>query len=173
MKQFRKRSCITLAILLASLLAVPITRADDDSKEKAKAAFETIKRLEGTWVKEAAAGNEAMSTVFHTTAGGSVVLETMAPGTKYEMVNAYHMDGDKLMVTHYCAAGNQPSMAMSNSEDNHMTFDFASCSNLKEGEGCMGGLEMKIDGDKLTENWFFRKDGKLGQPDSFEFHRKK
>jgi hypothetical protein len=45
-------------------------------------------------------------------AGGSVVMETMMAGTDYEMINMYHLDGDDLVLTHYCAGGNQPTMRL-------------------------------------------------------------
>ena len=41
---------------------------------------------------------------FRVTSAGSVVQETMFPGSDHEMVNMYSVDGDKLLMTHYCAA---------------------------------------------------------------------
>jgi hypothetical protein len=43
-------------------------------------------------------------------AAGSAVVQTLFPGDSYEMVNVYHMDGDTLLFTHYCAAQNAPVM---------------------------------------------------------------
>ena len=101
-----------------------------------------------------------------------MVMETMFPGSQHEMINTYHLDGDKLMATHYCAMGNQPRMKSSGGDANDIKFDFVDCTNQKTGEGCMGGLELIIDGDKLTEKWSFRTDGKEGEAEVFEFHRK-
>ena len=47
-----------------------------------------------------------------TTGGGSAVTETLFPGTAHEMMSVYHMDGDDLVLTHYCAGGNQPRMML-------------------------------------------------------------
>ena len=55
--------------------------------------------------------------VFHVTAANSVVIETMFPGSDHEMVNTYHIDGDNLVMTHYCAMGNQPHLKLVGSDD--------------------------------------------------------
>ena len=47
---------------------------------------------------------------YRVTAAGSAVMEVLFPGTDHEMVTVYHQDGDDLILTHYCAAGNQPRM---------------------------------------------------------------
>ena len=49
---------------------------------------------------------------FKTSAAGTVVMETMNPGTGHEMINMYHVDGDDLLLTHYCAGNNQPRMRL-------------------------------------------------------------
>src|SRR5690606_1922102 len=47
---------------------------------------------------------------YRITGGGSAVEEVLFPGTEHEMVSLYHRDGPFLLMTHYCAAGNQPRM---------------------------------------------------------------
>jgi hypothetical protein len=164
-----------VAVVVASCLAsrVALCRSGDDKKDSPAAEqFEALKRLSGTWESDKSEDGKPQSVVFRTTSGGSMVMETMFPGSKHEMVNTYHLDGDKLMATHYCAMGNQPRMRSSGGDSNDLKFDFVDCTNQKEGQGCMGGLELIIDGDKLTEKWSFRTDGKMGEAETFEFHRK-
>jgi hypothetical protein len=67
-----------------------------------KAAFETLKGLAGEWK------GEGQTVVYKVTANGSTVMETLFPGTAHEMISMYHLDGDTLRMTHYCASGNQP-----------------------------------------------------------------
>jgi hypothetical protein len=43
-----------------------------------------------------------------TKAAGSAVVQTYAAGTPGEMETIYHMDGDKLLLTHYCVLQNAP-----------------------------------------------------------------
>ncbi len=162
--RFIRMFAVFAAVLLVSRVAL--------SGEKAPSPLDPLKALEGTWEKTGPDGKPT-TIVFHNTAAGSVVVETMFPGSKFEMVNTYHMDGDNLMMTHYCAQGVQPRLKLVKHEGNAWTFEFQDCTNLKEGASCMGGLELIIDGDKLTEKWSYRTDGKLGKAETFEFQRKK
>ena len=50
--------------------------------------------------------------VFKLTGGGSAVQETIFPGAAHEMVSVYHADGKDVVMTHYCALGNQPKMKL-------------------------------------------------------------
>ena len=43
-----------------------------------------------------------------TKAAGSAVVHTYAAGTPGEMETIFHMDGDQLLLTHYCALQNAP-----------------------------------------------------------------
>ena len=54
-----------------------------------------------------AAGPRSLVTV-ETKAAGSAVVETYAAGTPGEMETIFHMDGDQLLLTHYCVLQNAP-----------------------------------------------------------------
>ena len=66
------------------------------------------------------------------TGNGSAVVEKLFPGTSHEMMSVYTMDGNDLVLTHYCAMGNQPRMKLAKTAANPttLTFDFAGGSNL-------------------------------------------
>ena len=76
----------------------------------AKAAFEQLKQLKGEW-EAPAAGGKIARTQFELTANGTVLLERYTndalPGGG-RMATAYHLDGNDLVLTHYCIANNQP-----------------------------------------------------------------
>jgi len=59
-------------------------------------------------------------------------METMGAGSEHEMVNMYHMDGDDLVLTHYCAGGNQPTMKLDTEElaAGRLHFAFTGGTNL-------------------------------------------
>ena len=86
----------------------------------AEIAFARLKSMEGIWEgrsegfgEEAeAAAATAVKHEIRVSAAGSVVIETMNPATDHEMINMYHLDGDDLVLTHYCAGGNQPHMKL-------------------------------------------------------------
>ena len=99
----------------------------------AQAGLDRLKKLAGTWVntdKDGKPTDEVVS-VIKVTAAGSAVHETLFPGQPQEMVSVYHRDGDDLVMTHYCALGNQPRMkADPKSPANQLHFKFVGGSNL-------------------------------------------
>jgi len=49
------------------------------------------------------------------------------------MVTMYHLDGDALVLTHYCAMGNQPRMRLAEATPSDLRFEFAGGTNLDPG----------------------------------------
>lgn len=138
-----------------------------------------IAALAGSWEMTDEEGQDITATVYRPTAAGSAVEEVMFPGTDYEMVNLYHMDGNDLVVTHYCAAGNQPRMVATGSEvgadgSRVYRFNFDSVSNLRPDQmHYMGNLTLAIKGDELTQTWVSLDDkGAQTDPVVFEMRRK-
>ncbi len=99
--------------------------------------FDKFKTLVGTWegTMEMGEGGDAMpyTSVYHLTAGGSALVETIMPGTPMEMVSVYFLDGDTLKMTHYCLAQNQPTLIASPGEkDNVIDLKFDSATNMPD-----------------------------------------
>jgi hypothetical protein len=125
---------------ISGLLLLALTvgaRSDDKVGEKPAAskhpAMERLKKLAGTWVMADAEGKptDQVVSIVKITAAGSAVHETLFPGQPHEMVSVYHIDGNDLVMTHYCALGNQPRMkADPNAPPNQLCFKFAGGSNL-------------------------------------------
>lgn len=144
----------------------------------APAAFEVLKGMEGRWVGTGPADDGETATmvhVFRVSANGSVVMETMNPGTPHEMINMYHLDGDALVLTHYCAAGNQPHMRLSSgSTEKELIFDFAGGTNLdpaKDGHIHAARLTLGPDG-VLHSSWTGWSNGKEQGTYTFDLARK-
>ena len=76
----------------------------------------------------------------------------------------FHVDGDRLLLTHYCDVGNQPRMAGKVSPDGKtISFDFLDAGNLLDSQpGHMQHVTFNlIDANHHTETWeFAMKDGK-------------
>jgi len=132
----------------------------------AKAAFKRIKTLAGTWKSQISGEHQADKTkeeedhhkgeatvTYKLTGGGSALIETQFPGEAHEMVSVYHLDGDDLRMTHYCAAGNQPRVKLdrAHSTPEHLIFVFDGGTNLDPQK------DMHIHGVKIT----FHKNGKV------------
>ena len=138
-------------------------------------AFEKLKSLAGEWTSKMPDGMGATST-FRVTAGGSAVMQMLGEGTDMEMPTLFHMDGDRLMATHYCASKNQPRMVLvpAGGDGNTLKFDFLDATNLRSPEdGHMRRLTFTfIDKDHFRQEWTYREKGKESA-ESFDLVRKK
>lgn len=130
-----------------------------DAEHKAE-VMKLLASLEGEWrlVQEDGSLSKEVS-VFRPSSAGSVVREIMMVGEPHEMTNLYHMDGDAVVCTHYCAVGNQPRMVAKELDhsDRGPMLDFMvdSVSNFTEGqEHYMGGLKLVfVDDDTIEQIW--------------------
>jgi hypothetical protein len=144
--------------LAAALLFLLATTAFAQSD--AKNTFDHLKSLTGTWEGKASDGN-TMKVVFRPTAGGSALLSEIMG--KENMISMIHMDNDHVLMTHYCAVGNQPRMQASMSPDGKtITFTYVDATNLASPKtGHMDRLVITIpDPDHHTEDWTFVQEGK-------------
>ena len=153
-----KSTRIALVVLLA---VTTFTTTAAFAQADAKKTFDQIKSLDGNW--QGKAMGKDLKVTFRTTAGGSAVIsEITAPET---MVTMFHEDNDRVLATHYCAAGNQPRMQASTSPDGKtITFTFVDATNLATPKtGHMTSLVLTIpDSDHHIEDWTFTKeDGQL------------
>lgn len=92
------------------------------------------------------------------------------------MVSIFHLNGEKLMMTHYCFAGNQPRMhvAFKPGKIGELDFTFVDATNLyKPSDGHMRGLKFTFDDkDRLIQVWTWRENGK-DLPATFSLTRMK
>lgn len=138
-------------------------------------AFDRIKALAGEWEGKTSEGR-ATRTSYKIVSNGSAVMNVLDPAGEYEMITMFHLDGPDVMVTHYCAMGNQPRMVAKGGAGgpNVIQFAFKDVTNLTQpNEGHMYGLVLTIvDADHHRQEWIFRQNGK-DLRDVFEFARKK
>jgi len=115
----------------------------------------------------------ALRVDFKVTGGGSTVMSEIYG--KEDMISMFHLDGaNRLLLTHYCAAGNQPRMQASVSSDGKtITFNFVDATNLATPDaGRMQSMVLTlIDDNHHTEDWTFVDHGKE-MKESFDLRRK-
>lgn len=157
-----------LKVLGVMLLTASMLSARVPSTGSGTEAFEKLKSLVGHWETENS-NMERASLDLELTASGTAVLEkarVVSNGKPVEMTTLYFLDGGQLKLTHYCMAGNQPTMSGSYSpEAKTITFSLVSISNLKSADdGHMHHATYTfIDNDHFKTTWTFRK----GQKDAF------
>lgn len=140
----------------------------------AESSFALLKSLAGEWQGMHAEGNVQRVT-FRITSGGSALLQELVEADRgEEMVTMFHLNRDRLLLTHYCSAGNQPRMVATVSPDGKtIAFEFLDATNLiRSMEGHMNRLVVRLLAhDHHTEEWTFAgPDGKQTR-DLVDFHR--
>ena len=168
-----KRKTLTAGAVLM-ILGLPAAAAGGDVMSRLTA-------LEGEWILLDEKGGETgvVGSSFRLTSGGSALVETMFPDSPdgHEMVNLYHADGERVLMTHYCAAGNQPRLAVRLTDDeNRLELNFESITNLSSPEDhYMHHAEYVLHGeDRLTTRWYSMKDGQITaeSPRTFDLKRR-
>lgn len=163
----------SLSILL-SFAVIVLTTNMVLAQSKAAPGFERLKSLVGEWQGQAPDGKQVTVT-YQLVSGGHSVMETMAPSGEPSMVTVYHLNGDQLMMTHYCSMGNEPRMnaKVPTGEIKSLNFTFVDATNLaKPTDPHMHSLALTFpDKSHLTQVWTLRKDGK-DIPMTFNLERK-
>lgn len=127
-------------------------------------AFEKLKTLAGRWEGTSGEGIKGEA-IYELTSGDSALLERMSEsGPEHTtMVTVFHLDGPRLLLTHYCAAKNQPRMrAVSYSlQSGTLAFEFLDATNLASPDaGHMHrAVYQFIDADHVTAQWTWRQGG--------------
>lgn len=169
-----RRRWIACAAMVA--LSLPGSAAAGDD------VMSKLTALEGEWILLDDNGGETgvVGASFRLTSAGSAVLERMFPDSPdgHEMVNMYHADGERVLMTHYCAAGNQPRLEVRATDDeNRLELRFDSITNLASStDHYMHHAEYILSGkDRLTTRWFSMKDGQITEesPKVFELKRRR
>ncbi|HKQ48212.1 MAG TPA: hypothetical protein VJZ71_09105 [Phycisphaerae bacterium] len=158
-------------------------RSDDPVKKgepaaeltPARAAFERIKTLSGDWNSKSTKGWTEKES-YQVIAGGSVVMHLSYGAHPGEwMATMFHMDGEHLMLTHYCVARNQPRLRATDFSDegSKITFTFHDATNLpSRDKGHMDKHVMMFDApDRMKTRWTWYQDGKESWMEEIEHRR--
>jgi hypothetical protein len=133
----------------------------------ARHAYAQLLALAGTWEGQSSKGWTERLTI-KPIAGGSCVMEESQfahdADPKNNMLTVYHLDGENLMLTHYCMAKNQPRLrATTFSEDGkQITFEFIDGTNLASRDvGHMDKVVIQFGTpDSYQSQWTFYAKGK-------------
>lgn len=157
-------------ILVLSLLLLLFTRISSAQSEAEK-SFEAMKTLAGDWqgpvTVEPAQADMSMDKPIHvslrvTSRGNALVHEMQEAGspldaTKYDHpVTMFYLDDDRLVLTHYCDAGNRPRMTGKVSPDGKkVEFEFMDLSGGNQYGHMYHALFTIIDANHHIEDWTF------------------
>jgi hypothetical protein len=165
-----------IATVLWLWLGLAGTVANAAGKEtNAAEAFAKLKTLAGKW--EATSSRGKVTTSYEVISNGSAVVEHLNVPSEDEMLTVYHLDGNRLVLTHYCTVGNQPHMQAEayDAASNQLVFDFAGGGNLSDTNvGHMHNTVFKfVSADEFAAKWTFQENGKPKFVENIEYRRVK
>lgn len=160
------RTALALSLLLTATAALAQTTAQK--------SFNELKSLTGNWEGKTS-DSKTVQVSFRDTAGGSALMSEIQGHGPENMISMFNLDGpNRLMLTHYCGAGNQPRMTASASPDGKtITFDFLDATNLESPEaGHMQRVVIAmLDANHHVETWTFGDHGQQ-MKEVFDLQRK-
>jgi hypothetical protein len=146
------------------------TSANQSAPSEAQKSFTELKTLAGSW-KGRVTMNPPMSDMGDsnvevslriTSRGNALVHEMKEDGkpadpTKYDNpVTMFYLDGDHLLLTHYCDAGNRPRMVARTSPDGKtIEFDFLDVSGSTNYGHMQHAVFTVVDENHHLEDWTF------------------
>jgi len=156
------------AILLLILTSTSLFAQSD-----AQRVLDRFKSMAGTWEGKSSDGDERQVS-YRVLAGGRAVMGESHDGND-DMTSMIYLDGDRLLMTHFCPAGNQPRMTARISADLKMvSFDFLDVTNLSAPTA--GHMHRAVyffsDEDHYIEEWTWKREGKEARF-HYEMQRKK
>ena len=159
MKHIRTIAVVAAVVLAAVAMATLFTNAVL-AESDGQTSFHQLAGLEGNWVGKGSQG-QPIEVTFRMTAGGSALMSEIHGKGPENMITMFHMDGDRLIMTHYCGAGNQPRMKVVAADAKSVSFEFFDGTNIGPGAGHMQHVTFtQADANHHTEDWVFLDHGK-------------
>ena len=163
---------VAMMMILSSILF-----AGTPEENKSTPGFDKMKSLVGTWTGRDEEG-KPVNVSYKLVSGGNSLMESLDMQDHPDgMITMYHLDGSKLMMTHYCSMGNQPRMRAGkvSKDGNTFTFSYVDATNLASNKDAhMSKLVVTFkDNDHFTQEWTMSMDGKDAHHAVFEFERAK
>ena len=183
---------IMLSVVLLSLSTVAFAQSGvqktDTQKSDAQKSFDQLKTLAGSWqasittdppLHEMGNGAVGLVSLRVTSRGNALVHEMTDPSkpddpTRYDHpVTMFYLDNDRLLLTHYCDAGNRPRMTARTSRDGKtVEFDFLDVAGSTQYGHMHHAVFTIIDANHHTEDWTYMMPGDKPMHAHFELQRK-
>lgn len=162
----KTRIALPVAFLLIAVAAFSADTATTPSN--AQQSFETLKTLAGSWEghmttvpsEPSIEGKLTHTTLKVTSMGHAIVHEMQAEGRADDPLTMLYMDGDRLLLTHYCDAGNRPRMVARTSTDGkRVEFDFLDVAGSTQYGHMDHAVFTIVDANHHIEDWTYMQPG--------------
>jgi hypothetical protein len=163
----KSKRCLIIVVLT---LLTTATFAQSDAQK----SFDKLKTLAGSW--EGSFEGKPMQALLRVTSRGNAIVHEMKGEGPDNPITMFYLEGDRLLLTHYCDAGNRPRMASKVSPDGKtVEFDLLDVANYSPAQH--GHMEHAvftfIDPDHHIEDWTFKMEGKPSMRAHLEMNRTK
>jgi len=171
-----KSLCSTLFAVLLPLSTIAFSQSDATpvAPSGAQKSFDTMKNFAGKWQgsvtvvpKIEEMKDTHMQVTLRVTSRGNALVHEMKEfgtpddATRYDHpVTMFYLDGDRLLLTHYCDAGNRPRMVGKVSPDGKtVEFDFLDVAGSTQPGHMNHAVFTFVDADHHTEDWTYMMPG--------------
>jgi hypothetical protein len=134
------------------------------TKPESRALYDRFKKLAGIWEGSSTKGWTERENVKVIAGESAVLFDSFDAHPGEAMLTLVHMDGDRLMLTHYCIAKNQPRLVATSISDDGKTviFTFLDATNLASRDtGHMDKVRFEFaDESHYTSQWTWYQNGR-------------
>ena len=179
---------IALTLILLSFSAAALAQHDHApgpapaAPSDARKSFAALKAIAGSWegtltavppIKELA--DKRVRVVIRETSRGNALMHEMTiTGIPDDPITMLYLDDERLMLTHYCDAGNRPRMAGSMSPDGKtVSFEVLDVSGSTQKGHMADAVFTIVDADHHLEEWKFNFPGGKQMTGRFDLKRTK
>lgn len=183
------------ALVMMSASTIALAQGHDHQPEAkpapsdAQVSFDKLKALAGQWegkvtmippMPGSGDGIAQIDVSLRVTSRGNALVHEMHEAgkpddpAKYDHpVTMFYVDNDRLLLTHYCDAGNRPRMVARNSGNGKdVEFDFIDVSGSTKYGNMYHAVITPVDADHHIEEWTFMLPGDKPMRARMELHRK-
>ena len=154
---------LTLLSASAAILVLALSSGATAGDAKGQVGFDKLKTLVGEWEGQAEDGSSRAAS-YELISGGTALMETLKAESEAPMVTIYHLDDDRVALTHYCTGNNQPRMQTEPlaGDPKVLDFMFTGGTNLNSTDHAhISGLVVTFqDKNHFTQKWTWKETSK-------------
>ena len=153
-----KTTRFVLGVALLSFSALAFAQSD------AHKAFDQLKTVAGSWEGRVTTvppqagmeGKQVQISLRVTSMGHALLHEMKTEGSPDDPITMLYLDGDQLLLTHYCDAGNRPRMVGKASPDGKtVDFEFLDIAGATQHGHMHHAVFTLVDADHHAEDWTY------------------
>ncbi len=180
--QTRTALPVLLVLFTTLVFAQHDAQMTDTPKTEAQKSFEKIKTLAGSWEGRLTTNpphpemdGSLGQVTFRVTSMGNAVMHDMKSSVRPDNpITMVYLDNDRLLLTHYCDAGNRPRMvARPSAEGKQVEFDFLDVAGGTEYGHMHHAVFTIIDDSHHIEDWTYMEPGDKPVHAHFDLQRTK